>query len=487
MTATGKNFAGLLVASLVAGALGLYAFFGVKKPQEREAEQRAVSDRLVAVLPAGVDGGIAAAPTFTALTVEAQGETTVLERRGDQWFLTSPVQAPADEHAVSQLLGQLGSGKVKTRLEAQPSAEELARYGLAPPKFTVRGTAQSGEATVQFQLHGGIENPFDGSVFLRKDQDPAVYSAPGAVRSALEKTPFQLRDKKLLHLDPATLASVEVTFPKDAGYSLRRSEEGWTLVAPRKGAADAETVTAMLTAFAAERALAFPSSLTEGVSIQSPLLEARFVPVSGSPIRVRIAADPEGRHYALREEAEGSVLAEVGPTAVTQLQKGFDELRDKSVLRFERQAAARLVFKPAGTGEEIELVRESADAGVSDRWRVTRPVQGPAIAWKVSTLLWGLSSLKARAVVAESSRNLARFGLTADAAWARVYDAGGQLLAELTVGATSKTEPALSYAKGGSPVIFEVEKNRLTELPNEANSLLDSRLASDAGQAASVP
>ncbi|MDQ3266551.1 MAG: DUF4340 domain-containing protein [Myxococcota bacterium] len=485
MTATGKSFAGLLAACLVAGALGLYAYYGVKKPQERQAEQKEVSDRLVAVPPAGgVDGGV---PTFTSLTVEARGETTVLERRGDKWFLTSPVQAPADEHAVSQLVGQLRAGKVKARLDEQPSPEDLARYGLAPPKFSVRGTAQSGAATRPFQLQGGIENPFDGSVFVRKDQDPAVYAAPGSVRSTLEKTPFQLRDKTLWHLDPTALAAVEVKLPRNGGYSLRHPAEGWTLVLPRKGAADDETVTAMLTAFASERALAFPQEAPQGVSFQSPLLDASFNTASGAPLRVRIAADKEGRHYALREEGAASLLAEVAPSALTHLQKGYDQLRDKSVLRFDRQAAARLVFRPAGTGEEIELVREGSDAGVSDRWRVTRPVQGPATAWKVSTLLWGLSSLKARAVAAESSRNLASFGLTADSPRARVYDALGQLLAELTVGATSRADPSLSYARGGSPLIFEVEKNRLTELPTDANTLLDSSLASDAGVAASDP
>ena len=50
-------------------------------------------------------------------------------------------------------------------------------------------------------LYGGIENPFDGSVYVRRDGDSRVYSADGAVRYALEKDLYALRDKEFLGFD----------------------------------------------------------------------------------------------------------------------------------------------------------------------------------------------------------------------------------------------------------------------------------------------
>ncbi len=60
-------------------------------------------------------------------------------------------------------------------------------------------------------LYGGVENPFDGSVYVRRDEDPRVYSVDGAVRYALEKDLYVLRAKEFLGLDEAQVKAFSVT------------------------------------------------------------------------------------------------------------------------------------------------------------------------------------------------------------------------------------------------------------------------------------
>lgn len=481
MKAAAKSSLGLLGAAVVAGALGLYAWFGVMKPDEREAEQKAVDERLISVAGAQGDGG-ATVPSFTRLTVTSGAETTTLERRGDVWFLTSPVQSKADPTVVSALLRQLETGNVKEQLEPRPSAEDLARYGLQPPKFSVRAAADAGEFTIE----GGIENPFDGSVFVRKTGSEAVYSASGVLRASLAKSTFDLRDKQVLSLPAEDVASIEVKL-RQGGFTLVQESGAWRLTAPKQASADRDAVSAMLSSLASERATAFPADTPEVRKLlEKPSVTATVRLASGGETRLRLGGEG-GVLYALREQ-DGSppVLAQVNPSAATHLTKTFEALRDKTALKFDREAVARIVLH--GPGEPLELVRDAADAGATPSWRLTKPESGAAQAWKVSSLLWSLSSLQGESLVEENARNLRPYGLEKPARRIELFAQDGTSLATLAVGGEVKGAPDRVYVLNGAGTVLDVEKSRLGELPAAAADLLEkSPDTRDAGLAQSSP
>src|SRR2546421_12530577 len=93
----------------------------------------------------------------------------------------------------------------------KPSAEDLKKYGVDARAWTVTAeakTARGENKTVT--LEGGVDNSFDGSVYLRRKGEEAVYSAEGGVRWALEKSTYELRDKEVLTVDEAKAKSVSV-------------------------------------------------------------------------------------------------------------------------------------------------------------------------------------------------------------------------------------------------------------------------------------
>src|SRR5262249_24107375 len=192
MTAAQKNLAMLGVLVVVAAALGLYAYFGVRKPEEREAKRKETAEKLFsAEAPAPKDkkdAGPPAEAAFTAINVRAKGEVTTLEKRGDRWWVTSPVYAPAEKWAVDQIISQIKSTRFKSTVEENPSDADLAKYGFSNPTFTVNGYySLPGKTEIQpdagspyqgrerITFYGGIDNPFDGSVYLRREGDKAVY------------------------------------------------------------------------------------------------------------------------------------------------------------------------------------------------------------------------------------------------------------------------------------------------------------------------
>ncbi|HEY0096901.1 MAG TPA: hypothetical protein VGB96_21415, partial [Archangium sp.] len=99
-----KNLVTLLAAALVAGGLGLYAYFGVMKPAEKEAQRQEAEEKVFAVHApgeTGSDGGAPPEPVFTSISIQMPLGKTVMELQDNAWRITSPVSARADKVEVS--------------------------------------------------------------------------------------------------------------------------------------------------------------------------------------------------------------------------------------------------------------------------------------------------------------------------------------------------------------------------------------------------
>ena len=93
---------------------------------------------------------------------------------------------------------------------------------------------------------------------MRRDEDPAVYTAEGGLRWTLEKSTFDLRDKEVFNFaEEPKVTKLHVKSEKGE-YSLERDEKNaWKLTAPIQAAADSTMVTNMFVTLKGERAQAF--------------------------------------------------------------------------------------------------------------------------------------------------------------------------------------------------------------------------------------
>jgi len=508
----GRSLLTLLGFTVAAAAVGLYAYFGVLKADEAEEQRKEASDKLFSMGTAAArpeDGGAGPEPEFTRVTVRAKGDTTVVEKQPDgTWRVTAPVKAAADQYVLDSLVGQLRDGKVDEKIEEKPSDEDLARYGLKEPHWTVEATAlvpdpkdpSAPKVTRTLKLEGGVENTFNGSVYLRRDSDPAVYSASGGLRFSLERSAYDLRDKQVLALDEPKVQRIEVQ-RAGGGFSLERAPEGgtaWRLVKPREMDADGQTVINLLGQLKSERANAFLADSPEvrrKDGLESPALDATFTLYGGEKVRIRfskVSAGGTDQHYALREDLGGAVLAEMNATAMSHLDKSADDLRDKTVLQFKRDEVAELLFTPQGGGAAIRLARAlpaGTDAGTpsAESWEVVEPEHGPAKAWKVSSNLWTLSSLQATAFVEESPKSWEKYGITEKSRQVVLLGEGGKPLTTLTVGSEVKGKPTSLYVRGTRNVALEMDSARLTDLPQKVDDVLDRPAAPASSPDAGAP
>lgn len=143
----------------------------------------------------------------------------VLERRGDGWHLTAPVEWPADEFEVASLLNL---AQVPVR---RPIADDVdaAAIGLSPPDYVI----QLNDVELQF---GGIE-PLSYQRFVRVDEARValIDNPPG---SALDADYSDLIAKALLPID-ARIERIELP-----DFTVERAEPGWTLRGDTVASAD---------------------------------------------------------------------------------------------------------------------------------------------------------------------------------------------------------------------------------------------------------
>ncbi len=493
MTQLQKNLALLGGLVVLAGALGLYAYFGVMKNEEREAERKDVSEKLFSAHGPGEklqDGGAPPAAVFTSIVVKAKGDSTTLEKKGNDWWVTAPLSAKGDKSAIDQLLNQLQSAKVKSTVEENPTEADLAKYGLDKPRFAVTAYAYVPDAKGEgandpsrrreVNLYGGIENTFDGSIYLRRGNEKPVYAVDGSAKFALDKSTFDLRDKEVLAIDEPALKQIDFKSKANRYLLERKDAKNWQLTSPKRLEADSSMVTSLLSAFRNERAIAFLTDSPEerkrsGLNV--PAADATFTPAAGDKVRIRLATAKVGsdqKAFALREAGQEATLAEVPLASVTALDKSPTELRDKSVLAFNREEVARVTFNPGGGGPEIVAEKSNADAGPSEEWRVTAPASGPAKKWKLSSVLWALSSLKATSIADENPKDWGKYGISASSKAVTLADNSGKVLAKLQLGNEVKGKTKAFYVRGSPNAVLEIDSARLGELPSKIEDVIET-------------
>ena len=489
MNAQQKNLVTLLAATVVAGGLGLYAYFGVMQPEEKEAQRKEAEEKVFAVHAPGergTDGGAPPDAVFTSLTVELPQGKTVMELEDNTWRVTSPVSALADKVEVSNLLSQLSAAKFKATLEENPTDADLERYGLKQPRASVTTRAyvpdaQGGGAddparqrssTVYF----GLENNFDGSVYVRREGDPRVYTAQGALRFVLQKHTNEWRDRVVFPVEEPSLLRIEAKARKNA-FTLERAttEKPWKLVQPVELRAATEQVTKMVSALQGHRALSFPRPQQEETvrrALEKPLVQATFVRKFGGPVRVRITElelDGVKQTFALSEWDSETMLAQVDQLALNVLDLPPKEFKDRKALAFSVREVSHITIHPAAGGDTI-TVTQAPDTG---KWEVASPMVGNARQFKVASLLGALETLTAAAIVETHPKNWGKYGISATSRGVTLRDAMGTEVARLSLGNEVKGNPQRVWARGSSDDVLELEKSALDALPLALTDLLD--------------
>ena len=175
---------------------------------------------------------------------------------GDDWRMAGPDGGPADPGVVDAMLAALETARPVRAIRLDDPAAPPAALGLSPPRGMVRLWAADGSTwSVEF----GAPLPGEARVHARSSLEPGlVWVVADSLRRSVDRTPAQLRDRRLWTLPPAQVLAVE-WHDGAASARVERTTDGFR-VTPPGTLADAERAARLFELAAAPRASGFPEA-----------------------------------------------------------------------------------------------------------------------------------------------------------------------------------------------------------------------------------
>jgi len=322
---------GLLIAVVLLAVLGAAVWWSNRK---EAAAAKNPTDKTAKVLTLPED-------QMADIKIKHAGGDTVALHRGDnnKWQLTEPKPLPADSDAASSLTSALASVTADKTIE--DNATDLDAYGLTNPQIDVVITKKDGK-TDELQL--GDDTPTNSGTYIRHVGDPHIYTVGSFVKTAVNKTENDLRDKRLLTFDQDKLTRVDLAAKGPAIEFGKNAQNEWTILKPRTLRADGAQVDSLI------------GKLKDAkMDVANPDPDAAKKFAGATKIATATATDPAGTqtlevrqdkdhtYFAKSSAVEGvyKITGDVGDA----LNKSLDDFRNKKVFDFGFSDPSKIELK----------------------------------------------------------------------------------------------------------------------------------------------
>src|SRR5688572_27382967 len=375
------------------------------------------------------------------VTNSVPGASYSLQRNRDIWFLTKPVDWPANPHAANAIVLalQLLDHETAFAVEDLPKNNlSLADYGLDKPKIVVAFSsvdpAAGGAARPTTELRIGDTTKDGKRLYVLSPDGRRVHIVNRTLADSLTMPLDQLRADTLLSIRVFEARSLSVlqTATTDGarggvpGVRVRIRFDGtrWTFESPHTARANKTAVELVINKLNALRAISFPSSaaspatsptlrvILEGNNRQETLYVGDPVPVPPIPAAGQPPKGPSTpavpEYYAQLDSRSAVFTVAISTTLMDELRNAQENLREKRILEFDAAAVTKIeLSSPMQPNQPpITLQRLEPPAGQANAmppWQVVRRGEGaqgpqtlPAERTAVQRLLQQLSLLTAR-------------------------------------------------------------------------------------------
>jgi hypothetical protein len=194
-----------------------------------------------------------------------------LRKTGNRWALTSPIAALADAGTADGVIGRLGTDQIAS-VESE-STDDLAQYGLAPPRLNVTVRLAGSTASL---IVGSAAGP--GRIYARDESRDPVFTIDETLVGDLVRNAEAYRRKDLFGFRPFNAESVSLERDGDL-WSFEKSESTdettvWHMLSPTPGAVDGAAMDDLLAKLSNLRAESFVDS-RDGTGLTTPVASLR--------------------------------------------------------------------------------------------------------------------------------------------------------------------------------------------------------------------
>jgi hypothetical protein len=318
------KFRGLLIAVVLLAGLGGLLYWSNK--QEKGKEGKTSSDTAPKMLTIPED------QVKEVRLKKAGGQPTVV-RMGDdgKWQIIEPKPLPADQDSVKSLVTTVASLNADKLVEEK--AADLSPYGLNSPALGVTVLKKDGKAV---DLTVGDEVLTGSGAYAKISNDPRVFTIASYVKSNLEKTPNDLRDRRLLTFNSEKITRVELQAKGQTVEFGKNNQNDWQILKPKPLRADGSQVDELVRKLKdAKMDLSVSEDQTK--KLESDFSAATKVAVAnvtdaGGSQQIEVRKDKDKNYYAKSSAVPGvfKAFSELGEG----LDKGLEDFRNKKLLDF---------------------------------------------------------------------------------------------------------------------------------------------------------
>jgi len=361
---------GLMVAAVIFFVLaGILYWSDHHKPAEQAAKASADTPPAILKLDASA---------ITRLDIEKRDAKPIALTKADagEWEITAPQPFGADQTVVSGILSTLSS--LNSERVVEDKTADPKQYGLDHPAFQLDITEKDHKTQ---RLLIGDDTPTGGAAYAMLAGDPRVFTMATYAKTSLDKSLNDLRDKRLLTVNPDKISRLELV-RKNQDIELGRNKDEWQILKPKPLRADSFQVSELirqLTDATMDLSRSDTKDAATAFAHSTPLATAKVTDESGTEeLQVRKghedkthedktqAGQSNDTYYAKSSVVEG--IYKISPDLGQALDKGLEDFRNKKLFDFadpnkvELQIGSKAYFLTR-SGEEWWQDGKKMDAG----------------------------------------------------------------------------------------------------------------------------
>lgn len=346
------RFRNTLILLLVVAALGAYVSYVEHPAMEREA----LEGKLLSFDRGKVSGMTLDSP---------KGKVELAKDESGSWHVTSPRAVAADQVSVDGILSALEGAEVKKKLDETPA--DVAPFGLDKPESTIVLAIDGAQRKLAF----GKKTPIGGSVYVRRNDEPAVLLTADTVRAIGQRGLDDLRDKSVLSFTDNDVEEITITGVEGEPTVLKKVGAEWTLTAPASAKADVTQVRSLLASLRALRATAFVDDAGSPPDAKYQLAPPRVTVELGlaggtkKTLAVGGATEDPAKKEIYAQSLPGDTVYVVGSHVYSTAAKRALDFRDKTVLAFDKAKVTALTTERSD-GQGFALEKKGAQWSVAD-------------------------------------------------------------------------------------------------------------------------
>ncbi|MFC1628791.1 DUF4340 domain-containing protein [Gemmatimonadota bacterium] len=242
----------------------------------------------------------------TRITVSGKGNDVTLEQRAGLWLITAPIEYPANQILVEDLLSKVDELTTVNVVSSNPANHDLYEVGVGTGVLVQLYGGREGNRRMMSMYVGKMTSDFSHT-FVRRFTEDDVHTASGLLSGYFNKTVSAWRDRTIFALPAASIGQLMVV-GSDVDYTLAMRgsmadapDVPWVLQT-EEGLAEADSSKAMaiVQRVASLNASGFPEpgDLVEA-DWENPVITIDGRLADGSTIEVRAweIPDDDSRYY----------------------------------------------------------------------------------------------------------------------------------------------------------------------------------------------